>query len=260
MLLEEDTNPRPGDGMDGGSWVRKGNGSGRRFLSSSGMSCIGNLTRGSPALPWRTPGNSTTGRRWLRCFETSLIGKRLPSKAAPELLRGSTGKSLLRNSRTCSTHLNYSPNTPAGSNINSYGPVNLIFNAVQSAKSLIKYTGTSTLRNDYFAFVGLKLVVRSIPLVVTELGRWVVSGNIGTHTVKLVDTSGTGVITESELHSLANLRGIPTEINVEVHLRQIRAEWDAFYRMYPVASKQQILSKATEIDNIFGHLFDPPIR
>jgi hypothetical protein len=70
-----------------------------------------------------------------------------------------------------------------------------------------------------------------------------------------------GVITETELHSLENLRGIPKGSNAQTHLREIRKEWNAFYRQHPErATKEQLLDKATEIDNKFGHLFDPPIR
>jgi hypothetical protein len=69
-----------------------------------------------------------------------------------------------------------------------------------------------------------------------------------------------GVVTESELHSLENLRGIPKTANSEIHLKAIRKEWDAFYRQHPEGvTKEQLLDKATEIDEKYGHLFDPPI-
>lgn len=69
-----------------------------------------------------------------------------------------------------------------------------------------------------------------------------------------------GVITKSELHSLENLRGVPKDINSETHLRAIRKEWNAFYDQHPLATKEQLLDKATEIDDKYGHLFDPPVR
>ncbi|MEX2115121.1 MAG: hypothetical protein WD845_18150 [Pirellulales bacterium] len=69
-----------------------------------------------------------------------------------------------------------------------------------------------------------------------------------------------GVITESELHSLENLRGIPKGANSETHLSEIRREWNRFYDQHPTATKEQLLDKATEIDEKYGHLFDPPIR
>ena len=69
-----------------------------------------------------------------------------------------------------------------------------------------------------------------------------------------------GIITESEMHSLANLRGIPKDINTEVHLRQIYHEWKAFYREHPKSvTKEQLLAKAREIDQKFGRFFIPPI-
>ncbi len=53
-------------------------------------------------------------------------------------------------------------------------------------------TGVSltTLRNDADRWVGLKLTVGTKPLVVTQLGRWVVSGNNQSHAVRLVGWDG----------------------------------------------------------------------
>ncbi len=73
-----------------------------------------------------------------------------------------------------------------------------------------------------------------------------------------------GVLTANEMQSMANLRGIPKDINSQVHLRTIRREWDDFYDRYDLSgaipTKQQLLDKAKQIDNLVGHLFDPPIR
>jgi uncharacterized Zn-binding protein involved in type VI secretion len=69
-----------------------------------------------------------------------------------------------------------------------------------------------------------------------------------------------GVISESQMHSLENLRGIPKPINSDVHLSQIRRSWNEFYRNNPNPTQQQLLDHATRIDDQFGHLFDPPIR
>jgi RHS repeat-associated protein len=72
-----------------------------------------------------------------------------------------------------------------------------------------------------------------------------------------------GVVTEAEINSLANLRGVANEINSEVHLRRIRAMWDEFYARHPPGSppsKQQLLDYASEIDNTLGSLFSPPVR
>ena len=68
-----------------------------------------------------------------------------------------------------------------------------------------------------------------------------------------------GVMTEAELHSLENLRGIPKSINSDVHLSKIRKAWNEFYRANPTATKEQLLQKATEIDKQFGTQFTPPV-
>jgi len=75
-----------------------------------------------------------------------------------------------------------------------------------------------------------------------------------------VQTRYPGVLTESELHSLENLRRIPKDTNAETHLSAIRREWNRFYDHHPTATKDEILEKATEIDNKYGHFFHPPIR
>ncbi|MBI3757350.1 MAG: hypothetical protein HY267_05175 [Deltaproteobacteria bacterium] len=41
-----------------------------------------------------------------------------------------------------------------------------------------------------------------------------------------------GVVSEAEMHSLENLRGIPNAINSSLHLSQIRIEWNSFYRPF----------------------------
>ena len=69
-----------------------------------------------------------------------------------------------------------------------------------------------------------------------------------------------GTVTEAEIHSLDNLRGIPKEINSDVHLSQIRRSWNEFYRNNPSPTPQHLLDHATTIDEQFGHLFNPPIR
>jgi hypothetical protein len=60
--------------------------------------------------------------------------------------------------------------------------------------SLISSQTLGTLRNNFTGSVGFKFTVGSSPITVTHLGRWVVSGDTGTHTVKLVKASdGTDV-------------------------------------------------------------------
>lgn len=84
------------------------------------------------------------------------------------------------------------------------------------------------------------------------------------HTVEQqVLTKFPGVVTEEEIHSLENLRGIPLDINTDVHLSQIRTEWNRFYDSFiktgTTPTKAQLLQKATEIDSMFGSKFMPPV-
>mgnify|MGYP000005381880 CR=1 FL=1 len=69
-----------------------------------------------------------------------------------------------------------------------------------------------------------------------------------------------GLFTYEEMHALENLRGIPKEINSDIHLSKIRKEWNRFYKEVPNPTKQQLLDKAAEIDSKFGHLFNPPLN
>ena len=70
-----------------------------------------------------------------------------------------------------------------------------------------------------------------------------------------------GVVSDSEMHSLENLRGIPKgSVNNRVHLSEIRKEWNKFYKANPNASQQDLLDFATKIDDKYGDQFDPPVR
>jgi hypothetical protein len=69
-----------------------------------------------------------------------------------------------------------------------------------------------------------------------------------------------GIVTDAEMHSLENLRGIPRHLNSELHLKQIRREWNRFYEENLTATRQQLLQKATEIDARYGAQFNPPIK
>ncbi|MDZ4289388.1 MAG: DNRLRE domain-containing protein, partial [Prosthecobacter sp.] len=56
----------------------------------------------------------------------------------------------------------------------------------------------TTLRNDYTGWLGMKITTGATSALVSQLGRWVVPGNTGTHTVKLVDSiTGTDVASAS---------------------------------------------------------------
>jgi hypothetical protein len=50
-----------------------------------------------------------------------------------------------------------------------------------------------TLRNDFLGWVGVKFTVGMSDILVNALCRWKVAGNTGTHTVKIVNTSGSTV-------------------------------------------------------------------
>lgn len=69
------------------------------------------------------------------------------------------------------------------------------------------------------------------------------------------------VVSESEMHSLENLRGIPKgEVNNRVHLSQLRKEWNRFYKANPNPTKDDLLDFATKMDDKYGTQFDPPVR
>ena len=64
-----------------------------------------------------------------------------------------------------------------------------------SGAALVGVTTLSgTIRNNYSGWVGTQITVGSSPVLVTDLGRWVKSGNTQSHTVKLVAASTGGDI------------------------------------------------------------------
>ena len=73
-----------------------------------------------------------------------------------------------------------------------------------------------------------------------------------------------GLFEEYELHSIENLRGIPNDVNAEIHLSAIRKSWDEFQRTFSrlgrMPTKQEVLDHATHIDDLYGHLFTPRER
>jgi hypothetical protein len=56
---------------------------------------------------------------------------------------------------------------------------------------------STALRSDFTGCVGFNFTVGASSITVTDLGRWVVSGNSLSHTVKIVDTSGTIIVSAS---------------------------------------------------------------
>jgi hypothetical protein len=67
-------------------------------------------------------------------------------------------------------------------------------------------------------------------------------------------------VSAAEIHSVENLRGIPLDINGRIHLSKIRRIWNEFYRAHPHATREELLEQASLIDDLFGHLFTPPVR
>ena len=76
---------------------------------------------------------------------------------------------------------------------------------------------------------------------------------------RAVLTKYPGLFQESEIHAYENLRGIPNEINREVHAKRITGEWGRFFKENPKATRSDILQKADDIDRRYGHQFKPPV-
>ena len=72
---------------------------------------------------------------------------------------------------------------------NSYGPLSLTYSAVPVP--WVTSHSMTLLRNDFSGWLGMEITTGSTPLTVVELGRWVVPGNSGSHSVKLVN-AGSG--------------------------------------------------------------------
>lgn len=78
-----------------------------------------------------------------------------------------------------------------GASQNAFGPVNLKYTTQSETAQtgLVVETTPGSLRNDFSGYVGLRFKVGASPLTITELGRFVVAGNAGSHLVKLVTAS-----------------------------------------------------------------------
>lgn len=79
----------------------------------------------------------------------------------------------------------------SGGNV-SFGPVN--FDYVSSASAvphtLINSQNIGTLRNNFSGCVGFQFTVGASNITLTGIGRWVTSGNSGSHLLYVTDTSG----------------------------------------------------------------------
>jgi Big-like domain-containing protein len=72
-------------------------------------------------------------------------------------------------------------------------PVSITVNNTPTSGNNVPFltsTPSGTTRNDYGDFVGMAFTVGSSPLTVSQLGRWVVTGNSQTHIVKIVSANG----------------------------------------------------------------------
>ncbi|WP_180298670.1 hypothetical protein [Bacillus vallismortis] len=63
-----------------------------------------------------------------------------------------------------------------------------------------------------------------------------------------------------EIHALENLRGIPKEINSDIHLSKIRRDWNRFYRNNPNPTKEEVINYMIELDKKYGEDFNPPVK
>ncbi|MFA7345158.1 MAG: DUF4082 domain-containing protein, partial [Terrimicrobiaceae bacterium] len=72
-----------------------------------------------------------------------------------------------------------------------YGPVGFKYG---SGTAYVTGQTLGVLRNDLSAWVGFKFTVGSSAITVNQLGRWVVSGNSGTHAVRLARVSDGAVL------------------------------------------------------------------
>jgi hypothetical protein len=74
-----------------------------------------------------------------------------------------------------------------------YGPVDFKYIAPATNASLVTTVTAGTLRNNFAGWAGATITTGANPLQVTELGRYFVSGNSGTHMLKLVNVNGADV-------------------------------------------------------------------
>ena len=75
-----------------------------------------------------------------------------------------------------------------GSPDESYGPVNFLYTPATSAPFVTGVT-PGTVRNNFSGWVGGVITTGASAVQVTQLGRYAVAGNTGTHAVKLVNAS-----------------------------------------------------------------------
>ncbi len=91
--------------------------------------------------------------------------------------------------------INLIPPSPPGSGNQSTGSSSTGGSGVASGSGFITSLALGTLRNTYSGWVGMAIAVGNAPITVTSLGRMVAPGNIGTHSLKIVNAaSGADVL------------------------------------------------------------------
>jgi len=97
-------------------------------------------------------------------------------------------------------------------------------------KPLITSQTLGTLRNNFGDALGCGFTVGSSAVVVSALGRWVVSGNSGSHLLFIADFSGTTIGTAT-----INTSGLPVGYNyVNIDQGLITLQADSFYYLQSV--------------------------
>jgi hypothetical protein len=77
----------------------------------------------------------------------------------------------------------------AGTTNTEYGPLDFQYTVPATSASLVTTVKAGALRNNFAGWVGATITTGANPLQVTQLGRYFVSGNSGTHILKLVNAS-----------------------------------------------------------------------
>jgi hypothetical protein len=93
--------------------------------------------------------------------------------------------------------------TDSSGRVTTSSPVTITVNPTTTT-SFVTGVALGAVRNDFDGWLGMKFTVGSSPITVTALGRFSLSGNAGTHPMKLVDAlSGADVPNGSVSVSLA---------------------------------------------------------
>jgi hypothetical protein len=69
-----------------------------------------------------------------------------------------------------------------------------MLNIAAPAAPFITGQSLGTLRNNFTGCVGFKITIGATDITVSELGRWKVAGNSGSHTIKITTADGTVIV------------------------------------------------------------------